>query len=302
VKRFLTLSRAGHAALDLATPAFCALLWNGGYLPLSTTFVALITGLSGYIGVYAINDLMGYRLDSKKIAHAAPHAGYAIESGSQRHPLAQGHITFRAGVAWATAWLAISALGSALLNPTILFVLAVAIAGEVLYCRLFTVTHWRFILSGIVKAAGPVAAVLVVDPAPALPLLLLLFLWVFLWELGGQNIPADWHDQSEDARVNGKTIPLVLGEAAARRIILICAAGATSLAGLMIVTLAPQLTYQTPIVFAVLLAGVLLFLRPAWMLYRAHPVLKEPGYLFHWASFYPAALLAIISAVIVIIT
>ena len=27
--------------------------------------------------------------------------------------------------------------------------------------------------------------------------MLLIFFWLFFWEIGGQNIPADWHDIEE---------------------------------------------------------------------------------------------------------
>ena len=35
--------------------------------------------------------------------------------------------------------------------------------------------------------------------------------WLICWEIGGQNIPADWNDVAEDERVGARTIPLTFG-------------------------------------------------------------------------------------------
>jgi hypothetical protein len=44
------------------------------------------------------------------------------------------------------------------------------------------------------------AAVFAVSPHPSRGFVLLLFLRLFCWEIGGQNVPADWHDLEEDQR------------------------------------------------------------------------------------------------------
>ena len=62
IKLFLALSRTPHGLLDLATPALAAILCLGALPPLSTTLVGLITVFSGYTAVYALNDLVDYRV------------------------------------------------------------------------------------------------------------------------------------------------------------------------------------------------------------------------------------------------
>jgi len=59
------------------------------------------------------------------------------------------------------------------LNPFIILILLVGCIFEIAYCKLLKVTHWRILLSGVVKACGPVAAVFAVDSNPRLDFLLL---------------------------------------------------------------------------------------------------------------------------------
>ena len=58
------------------------------------------------------------------------------------------------------------------------------------------------------------------SPHPSRGLVLLLFLWLFCWEIGGQNIPADWHDLEEDQRLGAQTIPVRYGPEGAGAIVL----------------------------------------------------------------------------------
>jgi len=52
---------------------------------------------------------------------------------------------------------------------------------------------------------------LAVDPRPDILFLVVLFLWLFSWEIGGQNIPNDWGDMEEDRKLQAKTIPVFFG-------------------------------------------------------------------------------------------
>ena len=67
---------------------------------------------------------------------------------------------------------------------------------------------------------GAVAAVFAVDPNPSPVFLAILFLCLFFWEIGGQNVPNDWADIAEDRRFGGQTIPICLGLNISREIIL----------------------------------------------------------------------------------
>ena len=66
LKFFLALSRTPHGLLDMATPAFTALLWCGSIPPLKIILLGLITAFAGYTAVYALNDLVDYRVDKKR--------------------------------------------------------------------------------------------------------------------------------------------------------------------------------------------------------------------------------------------
>ena len=61
----------------------------------------------------------------------------------------------------------------------------------------------RAVVSGMVKTMGPIAAVFAVDPQPSFAFLTVLFLWLFFWEIGGQNIPNDVSDLDEDISLKG---------------------------------------------------------------------------------------------------
>ncbi len=292
MKRFLALSRTSHGILDIAAPGFCALLSAGAFPPLPTILLSLFTAFAAYTAVYALNDLVGIQFDREKFAGAGINAGYSVEASAERYPLAQSILSVRNGVIWMVGWFIVAIVGSYLLNPVIVLVLLAAAILEVIYCRLLKVTYLRTLVSGLVKTSGPIAAVLALDPTPSPSLLLLLFLWLFFWEIGGQNIPADWNDTVEDRRVNAKTIPIRFGFQKAGLIVFV-ALVLTVLTSGLVPLIAPArlgLLY----VFASFVAGYFLLLRPGFALYKS----SDGGLaarLFDRASYYPLAQLALIS-------
>ena len=211
MKRFLALSRSTHGVLDLAMPGFVALLWLGGFPHWKVLGLCLLTGLAGYTAIYALNDLLGVNDDKAKVAVAGVKAGYSVEASAMRYPLAQNLVSLRGALAWFGFWYALTLIGAWLLNPWLVLIVLAATVLEALYCKLLKVTWWRTLVSGLVKSAGPLAAVFVVRPQPSPWLLLLLLAWLMLWEIGGQNIPADWNDIEEDRRIGARTIPLLFG-------------------------------------------------------------------------------------------
>jgi len=64
---FLALSRTPHGLLDMTTPCLAALLWLGAFPPFKVILVGLLTVFAGYSAVYALNDLIDYRSDKKKM-------------------------------------------------------------------------------------------------------------------------------------------------------------------------------------------------------------------------------------------
>lgn len=298
LKPFLALSRIKHAVLDIATPAFCALLWLGRFPPESVTILSLITAFAGYTAIYALNDIVGYKIDKIKMRHDCGVHQYSVEAGDLRHPLALGVISYKMAVLWMSFWLLMAGIGAYLLNPHILIIFGVAAACEFAYCMLLRVTHWRILLSGFVKSAGPLSAVLVVDPSPSLASLLLLLFWVFAWEIGGQNIPADWNDREEDERIGAKTIPVKFGEGVSRKIVM-CAALLTVISSAFLVIISPLALGATYLIW-VLLAGTIIIIVPAYSLYSATRITTEPARVFDLASYYPFALLLLTAGAIVI--
>ena len=297
MKRFLALSRTSHGVLDLAAPGFCALLSLGGFPPLSILLLSLFTAFAAYTAIYALNDLVGMRFDREKFAGSGINPGYAVEASAERYPLAQSILSVRSGLLWTGTWFILALIGSYLLNPVIVLVLLTAAILEIIYCLLLKVTYLRTLVSGLVKTSGPIAAVLALDAHPDAALLLLLFFWLFFWEIGGQNIPADWNDTVEDRRVNAKTIPIRFGFRRAGSIVLI-ALVLTVLASGLVPLMSPArlgLLY----VLASFVAGYFLLLRPGYELYKS----GEGGLaarLFDRASYYPLAQLALISVFILV--
>ncbi len=296
MKRFFALSRTTHGVLDIAAPGFCALLWLGGFPHWRILLIAVFTAFAAYTAIYALNDLAGIAVDREKFAGGI-NAGYSVEASALRYPLAQSVLSYRQGLLWFAGWFALALAGSYLLNPVIVIILIAAAVLEVVYCLLFKVTCLRTLVSGVVKSCGPLAAVLVVDPEPSPYLLLLVFAWMFFWEIGGQNVPADWNDTVEDRRVRAKTIPLQFGTKKAGAIVII-ALGLAVLTGLFLPLVSP-LELGLPYLLASAAAGFLLLLRPAYRLYR-HAAGSQAARLFASACYYPLAQLAIISVFVIL--
>lgn len=297
MKRYLALSRTTHAVLDIALPGFCALLWLGHIPHWSTLSLALLTVFAAYSAVYALNDLVGVAGDREKFAGGL-NAGYSVEASALRYPLARDALSYRDGWLWFAFWFAIALAGSYLLNQTILAILVGAALLEISYCLLFKVTYLRVLVSGLVKSAGPLAAVFAVDNHPAPYLLLVIFAWVFFWEIGGQNIPADWNDTEEDRRVNAKTIPIHFGTQKAGLIVVI-ALGLTVLISLFLPVVSP-LALGAPYLLASLVVGFFLLLRPGYSLCRRHQEGRLAARLFDNASYYPLAQLTLLAFFVLI--
>jgi 4-hydroxybenzoate polyprenyltransferase len=296
LNRYLALSRTSHGILDIAAPAFVALLWLGGFPPLPIMGLSLFTAFAAYTSVYALNDLVGMKYDREKFAGAGINAGYSVEASADRYPLARRVLSARSAGIWIAAWFGLALIGSYLLNPVVVVILLAAAALEVLYCHLLKVTFWRVVVSGLVKTSGPIAAVYVVDHAPAFTSLLLVFGWFFFWEIGGQNIPADWNDTEEDRQVQAMTIPVQFGFTTAGRVVLGALMASVGLSAFL-----PQIAPARlgwPFAGSTLLLGYLLLLRPGYRLYRQMGG-RLAARLFDSASYYPLSMLGLITVVLI---
>lgn len=292
LKLFLALSRTPHGLLDLATPVVATILWLGKLPPGPTMLLGLLAAFGGYTAVYALNDLIDYRGDREKLSRSDPErqVGY-LDAALVRHPLAQGFLSLPEAIAWTGFWALLSLLCAWRLNPVCALILLAGCLLEGFYCLLLRISQLRALVSGMVKTLGALAAVFAVDPHPEAGLLLLLFLWLFFWEIGGQNVPADWHDLEEDTALGARTIPVYYGVKGASTIALISLVVSVLIGGVFL-GLAP-LTPGWLLLPGALLAGFGLLLLPGWRLYRQR-YRQEASALFNRASYYPLSLLVIV--------
>ncbi len=288
LRLFLALSRTPHALLDLATPALAAVLWLGGLPPLGVTALGLLTVFAGYTAVYALNDVVDHRVDREKLARSAAPKGSYLDAMFMRHPLAQGQVSLREGIFWTASWALVALTGAYLLNPVCALIFLLGCALEAVYCLLLRVSHLRALVSGVVKTLGGVAAVFAVDPQPAPAFLLLLVAWLFCWEIGGQNIPADWFDLEEDRALRARTIPVRLGGEGAGLLVVSC----LSVAGFLGVLVFFSAPVRLSLLYLALAGvwGLYLLILPAWRLFRFREPVQAAA-LFNRASYYPLSML-----------
>ena len=293
LKLFMALSRTPHGLLDMTTPAFGALLWLAAFPPVPTIILGLITVFAGYTAVYALNDVIDYRVDREKarIAGGLRESDDYLDAMLVRHPMAQGLLSFKEGLFWALGWSAVALIGAYILNPICVLIFLAGCVLETVYCLMLRISPFRTIISGGVKTSGAVAAVFAVDPNPSLLYVAALFVWLFFWEIGGQNIPADWADVEEDRQLKAQTIPVRFGSGGAAAIALwtIC----ISLVLNLVMIQFSQIDTKLPFAIASLVAGGALLLPPTFQLYRTGDR-RWAMALFNRASYYPVVMLLLI--------
>jgi len=292
LKLFWALSRTPHGLLDMCTPIFAALLWLGGFPPIHVAVIGSITTFAGYTAVYALNDLVDFRVDREKAAAGGlAEAGGDIDGVIVRHPMAQGLLTFREGLAWAIFWFAVALLGAFKLNPVCAAIFLGGCAFEAAYCWLWRVSPYRTLVSGAVKTSGSMAAVFAVDPHPSPAFVVALFFAIFLWEIGGQNIPNDLTDLEEDRRMQARTIPVHFG--VERAVTLAVAAAALALVLNVVVFQLSPLPHAGVLALPALAAGCFLLAWPGLRLSAAKDRAAAMN-LFTRASYLPPALLGVV--------
>jgi len=291
LRLFWALSRTPHGLLDMATPGVSAILWLGAFPPPATIGLGLITSFAGYTAVYALNDVIDYPVDRKKIKGGSLQTSNRdLDSVFVRHPMAQGMLSYKEGIFWMGGWALLAAVGSFLLNPLCLLIFLVACLLEVFYCLLLKVSYLRAIISGVVKNSGGMAAVFAVEPHPNAFFLAVLFLWLFFWEIGGQNVPNDWIDLEEDRQLQAKTIPVQFG--AERSIVILY----SSL--IITFTLSMAMFFVSPAKLSVIFLAGAVFSGFYFLLIPAHRLFKNKtpfhaSALFNRASYYPLAMLLV---------
>jgi len=292
IKLFFALSRTPHGLLDMATPALGALLWLGRFPSFDVIVIGLVTTFAGYTAVYALNDVVDYRVDQEKIRLCGDFGtGCDLDAVMIRHPMAQGYLSFKEGVLWTAAWSMAALLGAYYLNPVCIGIFIIGCALETVYCLLLKVSHLRTLVSGGVKTAGAIAGVFAVDPNPSPLYVSMLFFWFFSWEIGGQNVPNDWADIEEDRRLRAQTIPVRLGPERANVVIL--GSLLITLMLSMVVFYVSPIPFEFPFVAASMATGLCFLILPATLLYTAQSAPYAMA-LFNMASYYPLTLFVIV--------
>ena len=285
LRLFFALSRTPHLLIDLATPMAAALLCLARFPTFSTIVLGTITVFAGYSCIYALNDVTDYQIDRKRMAELSREAAcFDLDCISVRHPLAQGLISFSSGVAWTVLWGCVALIGAALLNPVCAVIFVMGAILEVIYCKLYRLSQWKIFIAAVVKNLGALAAIFAVNPKPPPAFLFAIFIWIALWEVGGQNIPNDLVDLEEDRRLGAKTIPVVYGPNLAVLIMLV-ALVASSVLGLGLILVSP-LQQKGVYVLGGILSGLFLLLAPLKR-FLADGESGKAINLFNQASLYP---------------
>ena len=298
MKLFLALSRTPHGLIDMTTPALGAILWLGVFPPLKVIVLGLITAFAGYTAVYALNDVIDYRVDREKFQRGILDKEKTdLDALMVPHPVAQGFLSVKEGLIWVIGWSVLALVGAYLLNPLCIVIFLTACVLEAVYCLMLKVNHLRTVISGVVKTSGAVAAVFAVDPDPSPYFLGGIFIWLSIWEIGGQNIPNDWSDIEEDRHIDAKTIPVRYGPEKSTVIILGTLVFTVVMSALLFL-FAPA-DFGIPVTVAAVLAGFYLLLLPAYRLYERKES-RQALVLFNRASYYPLTLLLLVGIRIVI--
>ncbi len=276
----------------MTTPALGALLWLGEFPPLRVILLGIFTVFAGYTAVYALNDVVDYQTDREKARQGAFERPQSdLDAVLIRHPMAQGYLSFAEGLIWAVGWAGAAFIGAYLLNPVSMLIFVAAAALEVFYCLMLQVSYLRTLVSGVVKTAGTMAAVYAVDPDPSIFYLAILFLWLFAWEIGGQNVPNDWADLEEDQRFGARTIPVRFGADGAVKIILGCLIASLALS-IPLVALSPG-NFGALYVTIAVGVGLCLLIFPGLQLFN-RPSPERAMALFNRASYYPLSIFIVV--------
>lgn len=294
LKLFWALSRTPHGLLDMCTAALASLLWLGHFPSFKIIGLGLITVFAGYTAIYALNDVVGYRSDKRKLQQGNLR-GFDdcedLDARLVRHPMARGLLSFKAGLLWSIAWAVLALIGAYLLNPVCVLIFICGSILETIYCLMWNISPSRTLISGVVKTAGPIAAVFAVDPNPSISYLIVLFLLMFFWEIGGQNVPNDWSDIEEDTRFQAQTVPIRLGLEQANVIIFGSIILTIILSGILLVL--SNVAFELPFILAFAFVGLYFLLLPTIKLYRSEEN-SHAMILFNKASYYPLALLVVV--------
>ena len=275
------LSRGRQATLSIAQPGLAAVLAAGGLPAGRVMWIGFVAAWAGFLAVFSLNDVLDRRVDAAALrAGKAVVDGYDLDAAFLRHPLAQGALSLRLSLAWVGGLALIAAIGAWLLGPLCLALFAAAVALEVVYCGLRSVTWAKTIVSGVMVGLGGLAGWAALAPLrwSALPV----FAFLALWEIGCRNLANDLADLGPDLAVGIRSVATTFGPVVAARANLVVAAA--------VLLAVPFLGLGAWALALALVSGVALVAWPAVALVR-QPTSARAGWYFNRASLYPVAVL-----------
>ncbi|MBI3090419.1 MAG: UbiA prenyltransferase family protein [Candidatus Tectomicrobia bacterium] len=292
-KALLGLSRTVQASLSMAQPILGALVALLAVPTWRQVILGFIAVWAGNHAAFATNDLLDYQIDRRRFEQQRALRGFDIDATIVRHPIAQGYLSPRLALGWVLVLSAVTLVCATLLSPMAALTFVVAMLLEVTYCKLLTVTPWKFLITGVMVATGGTAGWFAVRSSIDWPVFLAFFVWMGAWEIGGRNIVNDWSDVEEDRRLGIRTMPVVYGfkVSAALIVFFLVLTFASSLA------LASVLVLHRSFLIAAVVIGAYALLLPGLRLLR-DPQPERALELFNRASFYPAAMLAALLGVL----
>ena len=277
-------SRVGQALLSVAQPGLAAVLAVGGLPSLRVVLVGPVAAAAGFLAVFSLNDLFEGRVAAVASPVGAGGAARRVAAGGRRRrALARGERSPRLALAWV---LSLGALGAALaftLAPLCLLLFGVAVALDVAYCALRSVTAWKTLVAGAMVGFGGLAGWAAV--APLSPRALTVFGFLALWEIGGRDLARDLVDLEADRRGGVTTVATVHGPYAAARAV--CVVGFAALAATVTLPMTGGSLNDLAVV-----AGVFIVAWPGARLWH-EPTSAEAAAYLDRVSFYPAAILLV---------
>ena len=189
----------------------------------------------------------------------------------------------RSALVWVGGLAVLSAVAAYALAPACLAFFAGAVALEVLYCSLRSVTWAKTFVSGAMVGVGGLAGWVAV--APLSTRAASFFAFLFLWEIAGRNLPNDLADLMADSRTQIRTVATAFGNATSARV---------TLAGAIATVLALALL-PVPLAAAAgaAMLGLWAMAVPAARLVRT-PTSDQAGAYFNRASLLPALVLPVV--------
>ncbi len=286
VLALLGFSRVYIGFFVLAQSALGAVLILKGLPSWDIMLIGSIACLAGSYSLVAFNDLLDIPVDKLRFDQKLRDIeGFDMGSAFERHPVARGIISYKLALAWIVVMGAISALGIAYLNKSLIIILPVIVVFVAGYSLLSLKSPLKVLAVALAVTLGGIAGWLAVAPAAGI-LFWLFVAWTFSWEIGGRNIPNDFNDVEEDSQIGIKTFPVIVGCDAAAHIIMVFLV-ITSIISLPMVWLA---TKSFIWVGATFILNVILLLLPGWRLLE-DSVPTTSMKLYNRSAFYPPTML-----------